>query len=158
MAPNGSQSSGRPSAARTRSGAKIVDPIQQLPTPADRERDEQTLHRGAHRDGEHGVLGGGAPRIGVGWRPIGNHERDDQLGCVVENLAAVDAAFDGVGVTAVAAEIGAPPVLHRIEQPEPYARVLHPDEPHRPGVVRCRCGERLGDRGLDQVGVRRVRR
>ena len=33
MAPNGSQSSGSASVLRVTSGAKIVEPIQQLPTP-----------------------------------------------------------------------------------------------------------------------------
>ncbi|CKS70736.1 Uncharacterised protein [Mycobacterium tuberculosis] len=33
MAPNGSQSTGRSSSSRTRSAAKIVEPIQQLPSP-----------------------------------------------------------------------------------------------------------------------------
>ncbi|SLJ82602.1 Uncharacterised protein [Mycobacteroides abscessus subsp. abscessus] len=34
MAPKGFQSAGRSSSARVTSGAKMVDPIQQLPTPS----------------------------------------------------------------------------------------------------------------------------
>ena len=104
--------------------------------PAHGQCDEKRLNGRPDRDGEHGVLGGGARRVRVAVRTVGNEERDHQFGCVVEDLAAADPALDGVGRLAVAAEVGSPLVLHPVQQPDPGRGVGHPHEPHRPGVVR----------------------
>ena len=86
-------------------------------------------------------------------RTVGNHERNHQFGRVVENLAAADPTLHRLGVTAVAGQVGAPPILHRIEQRQTHLAVLHPHEPHRPRVMRSGGGQRLGHRGLDHRRV-----
>ena len=89
---------------------------------AHRQRHQQGLHGGADRDGEHGVLGGGAAGVGIAVRTVGHHERDDEFGCVVEDLAAADAALDGVGGLSVAGQVGAPLLLHPVQQRDARCR------------------------------------
>ena len=99
------------------------------------------------------MLGSGTTFVGIGVRTVGNHERNHQFGRVVENLAAADPTLHRLGVTAVAGQVGAPPILHRIEQRQTRLAVLHPHEPHRPRVMRSGRGQRLGHRGLDHRRV-----
>ena len=54
--------SGSSSSARTRSGGEDRRPDPAAADVADGQRDQQRLHGRADRDGEHGVLGGGAGR------------------------------------------------------------------------------------------------
>ena len=117
------------------------------------QRDQQGLHGGADGDGEHGVLGGGARGVGVGVRAVGHHERDDHFGRVVER--------SGRGRTRRStASAGLPSPVRSARHACVIAsssavrrlRVAQPDEPHRPGVVRGRRGERLADGGLESAG------
>ena len=84
-------------------------------------------------------------------RAVGHHERDHQFGCGVEDLAAADTTLDGLGWLSIAGQIGAPLLLHPVQEPHARGRVLHPHESHRPGVVGRGRGERFGDRGLDEL-------
>ena len=95
IAPNGSQSSGRSQFRPDQIGGedRRADPAAADATHG--KRDEERLNGRADRDGEHGVLGGSPGGVGVAVGAVGNHERDHQFGCVVEDLAAADTAFDG---------------------------------------------------------------
>ncbi len=119
--------------------------------PAHGQRDEERLDRRPDRNGEHGVLGGRPRRIGVAVCTIGDQERDHQFGCVVQDLTPTDPAFDGVGRSAVACQVGPPLVLHRVQQPGPVGGVGQPDESHRPRVVGCGRRQRLCGRSLDDL-------
>ena len=85
-------------------------------------------------------------------RTVGHHERDDEFGRVVEDLAAADAPLDRLGRSAVSGQVGAPLIPHSVQQPQAPGRVLHPHEADRPGVVWRGCRERFGDGGLEEVG------
>ena len=85
-----------PARTRTRSAAKIVEPIQQLPTP--RTASATSSACTAAPTATVNMVCSAAVRAasGIAVRTVGHHERDDQFGCVVEDLAAADPAFDGV--------------------------------------------------------------
>ena len=96
-APSGSQSGGRSSTARTTSGAKIVEPTQHDPRPSAGERHQQRLHRGTPRDGEHRVLVRAPSLVRVVVHPVAGAERQHQLRCAAQQVAAAHPAGDLVG-------------------------------------------------------------
>ena len=80
---------------------------------------QQRLHGGAGGDSEHGALGCGPIRVRVAMRTRllgGDDERDQHLGCVVEDLASGDPTFDRLRCLAVTGQIGAPCLFHRVQQ------------------------------------------
>ena len=74
----------------------------------DGERDEQVLHRRAHRDGEHGLLRGRTPLVGIVVRRVGDQARHHDKRRLPERLPAPDPAGDLLRREPVAAQVGDP--------------------------------------------------
>ena len=69
-------------------------------------------------------------------------------GASYEDVAARDPPFDGSGCAVAPRSARHRPALRRAAGSA--LAVAQPDEPHRTGVVRRRCGERVGDGGVDE--------
>ncbi len=121
---------------RTRSPAKIVEPIQQLPTSRTASATSRAWTAAPTATVNMVCSALGPSRVGIAVGAVGNHERNHQFRSIVKDLATVQASFDGLRIAPVTGEIGTPLILHPVQQPRPGGTVLHPDEAHRAGVMR----------------------
>jgi hypothetical protein len=115
------------------------------------QRDQQVLHRGAHRDQEHGPLRGVAARVRVGVRGVGHQARHDDQRRPAERLAAAHPAGDLLLGEPVPAQVLLPGREHVVEQPGPRRGRLHHREPPRRAVMRRGRGQRRRDGPADRL-------
>jgi len=128
--------------------------------PLDGERDEQVLHRRAHRHREHGLFRGAAPPVGIVVRRVGDQAGHDDLRRAPQRLPAPHPAGDLILGEPVPAQVGDPGGAHRVQQGGTGGGRLHDHEPPRLAVVRRRRGQRGGDgaahrRAIDGLGGER---
>ena len=107
--------------------------------PFDGQRDEQVLHRRAHRDDEHGLLRTGPPLVGIVVRRVGDQARHHDQRRLPERSAAPDPAADLLLGEPVAAQVGDPGLAHRVEQGRVRAAAV-PRITNRHGSLWCGAG------------------
>ena len=127
-APIGSKFAGRSSTSRTTSRQNIVLLTQAEPRPSTGQRDEQVLDARAHRDEEHLALGGAAPLVGIGVRPVGDQARDDQQRRAAQHVTAPGPPRDLLVGEPVPPQVVDPGGEHRVEQPVARLRRPHDDD------------------------------
>ncbi len=106
---------------------------------------------------EHGAFGVRPALVGVGVRTVGDQARDDDEGCVAEQVAAPQPAGDLLGRETVTGQVGGPLRGHRVEQALLRGTGLDEDEPPGRGVVRRRGGDRSGDSAPNRRRIHRLR-
>jgi hypothetical protein len=123
--------------------------------PLDRERDEQVLHRRAHRDHEHGLLRRRPPLIRIGVRGRSHQARHHDQRRPAQHLATPQPPADLLRSEPVAAQVGRPSRRHGVQQRIPRGSRFQQNEPPRLAVVRCRRGQRRGHRPADDRRIDR---